>query len=344
MAGDGNNTTATNGNTDYQLVNRVMSYGPVTQLVDNAKTYYSSAKEYSPVVKSVSETLEVKLEESIRLVTPTVQKVTPTVQPYLATADSFAVRQLDLAENLAESLSASSKAVQERAVTLAKNSRETLTTTVIPNVDNYLKASPLNGPLNVALAYSEKVADSLLPAANGEAKTEEGPVYRAGNLSVRIGNGLQTQYETLRAEAPQKAQDLLASARANLDAGVATTSSLVAQANPAQVSAAVNRVARETYEKLYAALEALSARIPEDYKNKTVSAFNELRSKEQVQALTDVLRANGEKLQHASEQLSAYIKNSERLPGQLAKVTDALTAVVESLLAHTQKATPAPSQ
>jgi len=334
MPSDGTEQTqATTG--DYQLINRVLSYAPVEQLVNSTKTYYTSAKEYSPVVKSVSENLEQRLEDSIKLVTPTVQKVNPTLQPYLTAADAFAVNQLDRAENLAESLQSSSKAVQTRVTEVAVNSRETLEKTVLPTVDSYLKNSTLARPLTFALDVTEKAASTILPLA--EAQPTEGPVYRAGQLTVRIGGGLSTRYNDLKTDAPQKASELIQTARQNLDKSVAAANQFVVQATAAHLAAVVQEYSKETITQLYAALEALSAKVPEDLKQKAAGAYEQLSNRNEVAALAEALRINGEKLQHAAEALSTYIKNNEHIPTQLANVTDLLTSVVENLLAHGQK-------
>lgn len=60
---------------ESQALNRVLAYSAVKGAIDNAKTYYSAAKDYSPVVKSFSDSIEVRLGETARIVTPTVQKV-----------------------------------------------------------------------------------------------------------------------------------------------------------------------------------------------------------------------------------------------------------------------------
>ncbi|PRP83375.1 perilipin-5 [Planoprotostelium fungivorum] len=319
---------------ESQALNRVLAYSAVKGAIDNAKTYYSAAKDYSPVVKSFSDSIEVRLGETARIVAPTVQKV----QPLLNTADSFAVRQLDNAEKFAETLSTSSKAVHDRVSDVATRSVQTLENTVIPSLDSYLQKSPLSLPINLALQYSEQVVDRVLPEEKTEtSQRKEGPLYRAGHLTSRVGSGLQTKYSDIRRDAPHYAHDLLRSARGHIETGLATTNTLIS--DPSKVSAAVSHQTKHALDQLVGALHILSAHIPEEYKNRTISVLKELRDREEVANLQKTLRSNAERLQHASEQLSSYIKSNERLPSQLSKVTDALTSVLESLLSHTEKST-----
>eukprot|EP01117_Protostelium_nocturnum_P018178 TRINITY_DN754_c0_g1_i1.p1 TRINITY_DN754_c0_g1~~TRINITY_DN754_c0_g1_i1.p1 ORF type:complete len:361 (-),score=126.98 TRINITY_DN754_c0_g1_i1:53-1135(-) len=339
----------------YKLVNRVLSYPTVSHWVGVSKEYYTYAKDNSSLVKSVSENLERQVETGTKLyrerVAPSVGTV---VSPVLSTVDTFGCKQLDRMENLGEVYQSSKKSLETKVVEL-RDSGSKYTSQLpnaVPALDNYLKTTPYLGPvLNAALNVTERVADRVLPSVEvkeGEKKENEGPVYRAANLTVRVGSGLSAGLQDLRVRTPEVSKqslqaclNLVNKAKENLTEGVQYLESLK---NLNEVSEKVKGFTQESYKSLLEVYSVLSAQVPENLREKSTKTLNGLASRKEVVAFTDVLKANAAKLQSATEALSEYIKKNEKLPNQLASVTDALNTVLESLVSKSPKLELSPKQ
>jgi hypothetical protein len=357
-----NSTTAPQENTkssqeEANLVNRVLSYTVVNNLVDVTRGYYTTAKDFSPLVKSVSENLEQKWETGTKLYQEKVApSLTPVVSPVLSSVDEFGCRQLDRIENFGQVVQTKRQDLNNKVQEYRENGSKQISQAV-PALDQYLKNNYVLGPaLNVALDVTENLTERFLPhKSNGKEEDEvlekkesqNGPVYRAASLGSKIGSELSLRFQDLKLRTPEAKKslrycvDLIQYAKDNFDSSLSSANQYVQNGVSLEK---VQGFTAEGYRALLDAISVLSEKLPENVRKTSTKTLAELSNRKEVVAFTEVLKSNAVKLQNVTESLSNYIKQNEKIPNQLATVTDTLHNVLESLLAKSPVTSPEPSK
>jgi hypothetical protein len=227
------------------LLHRMSSYALVTNFVQNAKSYYVSAKDKSPFLKRSCETAESTVSEGFNWFVPKVEPVFQYSGPILASVDRFGCSQLDRMERIVELAQNSRKKFEDGISSLRTHNlsdlkisgKQQIEATLTP-IDEYLKTSSIfSPPLKAALNITEGVVERILPADSEEEQTEEhkkesplevGPLFRVSNISKKCQRRAMKKMKNLSFRPPEQllsmkfCVDLIQYATNNLDAGVKT--------------------------------------------------------------------------------------------------------------------------
>mmetsp|Transcript_3109 Transcript_3109/g.4258 ORF Transcript_3109/g.4258 Transcript_3109/m.4258 type:complete len:437 (-) Transcript_3109:58-1368(-) len=362
-----------------KVLNRVLSYSFVNQLIQTSVGYYNTAKNTSPLVKSSAESLETTVAESVKWIVPKVQPIVhnPRVEPLLSTVDDFGVRQLERLEKLGETVQTSKKQIMEHPVDSVVNAAvacgNQIQETIVP-VDNYLKDSTLFLPVNKALDVAEVIAAKILPEEEKKPQTGAGPITRTARLSKRCQKEVIAKMKGLSMRSPESVSamaycvDLIQYAQQNLDSGLKAATGVfevsktrakkihkdVTEARKAQFKTAKAKIAKTSAEAIHAlqsATTVLSQQIPNaeavtalphaSYETLKQKA-KDLRTRKEVAALTEWCQSSAVKLQEVNATLAAYIASHEQIPQQLTKATSLINSILEGFVTLTSTPTAAP--
>ncbi len=242
-----------------QLVDRVAHYESVSQWLQTAKDYYSSAKEKNSLLRYGCTKIESNLE-TVKNVAQS-STVLKLASPILTTADSLGCIGLDQLEKFNETYKPVEKVDQlkknasDKVYNMTESGMQFVETRVVNPVDDYLKNSILSYPLGFALESTNKLIDVVLPGKTKkeayvykEEKTEEGdvfpdvspfqfpskkektpeigPIHRAGQISKKTQERIFQKLRHLKMRSPDAVAamhhcvDLINYAANHIDSGI----------------------------------------------------------------------------------------------------------------------------
>jgi len=319
---------------EFKLVERVVKNPTVNAYWDLTRDYYNRTKNWNSLVQYGCETVETNLEKGVKWIAPKVQS--ERIKPILVSVDDFGNRQLD---HLGNAISSSKERFDNTVCQVKKDLGER-----IESVDDYLKKSSFNTPLNAALDVTEKMCERFLPEeisskegdkSECDDQDEKGPVMRAGKLSKRLQRQTLAQLQQISFRTPESKKamtycvDLIQYAAQNLDSGVRSLSAAsrqymiaqqekLSQSLPKDWSSLRLQVKDSTTDALASiahAIEVLSSQVSTNGLGEKKEKLGTFLLSIRDSAKQSILLQNcSSKLREISSHLSNYATKGEQVP------------------------------